>query len=200
MNLTDTEADYLVELFTVGLEEVAERVAVITDHPVSITTPKVFTSEGVEQLAADLETDVSCPGSIAALALTGGFEGSGLMYIPSPQDEAFAEILSGHCDDQEGRDNALSELTRVLLEQYVVVMTDLLNLNIDYEDICFGHGSLANEAVLQDGCSDGSLCLSMSFVISDKDIHCHIVFIHKPPGDELMEVIKTALTNMGLAE
>lgn len=200
MVLSEAQADYLVELFKVGLEEVAERVAVITEQPVTITHPKVFDGQSITQLADDLETSVSDQGTIATLPLHGGFEGAGILFLPAEQDKPFADLLAQHCDDQQSRDNALNELSKVLLEQYVVVMTDLLSLNIEYQQMQYERNALNGHALLVDGCSHGALCLSMSFILSDLDINCHIVFIHQPPGTELMNIIKTALANMGLAE
>ncbi len=200
MLLTAAQADYLVELFKVGLEEVAERVAVITEHSVTLVSPTVYEGNDVAGLAALLEADSTAKGAVAELPLSGGFDGSGLMFVQSPEDKAFADLLSEHGDDQGSRETALKELFQVLLEQYVVVMTDLLNLNIDYAQMSFQYSSLTELPSLSDACGNDSLCLPMSFVLSDLAIHCHIIFIHQPPATELLSTIKSALSHMGLEE
>lgn len=197
MQISDAQSDYLNELFTVGLEEVAERVAVITEHSVTISSPVLFRHNSPMQLAQQMALDFTTQGYIAELPLTIDFDGFGLMFFDKAQGQKFDRLLSDNCDNNAEL-KSLEELARVLLEQYAVVMTDLLNLTIDYDPLLFSQTSLAEHAALKSACEDDSICISMSFALNDNDIQCHIIFVHRPESSKLMDTVKSALADLGL--
>lgn len=199
MNLSEAEGDYIAELFKVGLEEVAERVAVITGESVGVTLPKVLVTPDIAAVANSFESDLAARGTLASLPLSGGFNGCGILFLNEPGDAEFATLLSQQSDDDiPAQDKVLQELSGVLLEQYVVVMTDLLNLGIDCGEFGFEHLSLIEQPDLVSACNKGALCITMSFSLTERDIHCHILFIHESDIDELLDVVKAALTDLGL--
>ena len=76
---------------------------------------------------------------------------------------------------------------------------NLLKNYFGVSNINFKHQAFVEHPELIKVCNEGGLCITMSFTLEAKNIHCHIIFVHDQQIDDLMSVVNAALTDLGLA-
>ena len=201
MSLSEVEADYIAELFNVGLGEIAEEVAAIIEKEIQISVPNVDTIPSVDVIVEREKVERQMFGTFASMKLTGEFEGRGLLFFSSPDDKAFASLISStKVQDEKEQDAVIQELSKVLLGQYVTVMVDLLNLDINCGEIELVHDQLDNymSKIGSKNENENVISITMNFTVSSTDIQCFVVFINDHQEDEFLLSIKAALQELGL--
>lgn len=138
--LTDTQRDYLTELFNIGIGKASSVLSEMLEKPVSLHIPEVSLVD-IKEISSELENLGYQNRSSVSLGMEGNVEG--IMFLLF-SDESAKEI-SKALETDESDINTVIEIANIVLNSVIGTFGNILNEKIDYTSPVYSKKDISSQ-------------------------------------------------------